>query len=380
MDLIVFLTLTLCITCCNVEARNKTLINGETNVTLSGSPMRQVKNDFICVDIYKQPTLQHPSLKNHKVQLYPTFAKNDMQRRPSFGKTMDVCSPGKVPIYNKTQIITNSSSRLQTDHFKQYSKNSHGYHTVTLDTTQNMIFRGASAGIGGYNLSLQANQFSLSSIWLESGPSVELNSIKAGIGVHPNLYGDSQVRLTGQWTADGFKKTGCYNILCSGFVQVNRDKEYALGTVLHPAGSIGSIKKSIGLIKIKQDQSTGHWWLIIQKELIYTGYWPRELFTHLQKGASLIKFGGQTYAPPNKDSPPMGSGRLPKENFKNSGFMGLLEIIDSEYNEHDIKPENMKIYTNSKSECYDLKYHGYEGPFYRQSFLYGGPGGQNCDI
>ncbi|CAI8618464.1 unnamed protein product [Vicia faba] len=115
-----------------------------------------------------------------------------------------------------------------------------------------MIFRGASAGIGGYNLSLQANQLSLSSIWLESGPSIELNSIKAGIGVHPNLYGDNQLRLTGQWTADGLKKTGCYNILCSGFVQVNRDKEYALGTILHPVGSIGSIKNQLVLSKLNR--------------------------------------------------------------------------------------------------------------------------------
>ncbi|CAK8577462.1 unnamed protein product [Lathyrus sativus] len=296
---------------------------------------------------------------------------------------MDACSPGKVPIYNKTQIhetITSSSSRLHTDNIKQYSKNSGSYHTVTLDTTQNVIFRGASAGIGAYNLSLQANQFSLSSIWLESGPSMELNSIKVGLGVHPHLYGDNQVRLTGHWTADAFKKTGCYNTLCSGFVQVNHNKEYALGSVIHPVSSIGSTTKVYGLIKIKQDRSTGHWWLIIQDEAIYTGYWPKELFTHLRKGASLIRFGGQTYAPPNKDNPPMGSGRLPKEKLKNSGFMGLLEIIDSEYNERDIKPEDMKKYTNSNSNCYDLAYRGYEGSVYRQAFLYGGPGGRNCNI
>ncbi|XP_050898104.1 uncharacterized protein LOC127104997 isoform X1 [Lathyrus oleraceus] len=129
-----------------------------------------------------------------------------------------------------------------------------------------------------------------------------------------------------------------------------------------------------------QDRTTGHWWLIIQNEPIYTGYWPKELFTHLRKGASLIRFGGQTYAPPNKDSPPMGSGRLPKEKFRNSGFMGLLKIIDSEYNENNIKPEDMKRYSNTKIECYDMLYRGYEGSVYKQAFLYGGPGGRSCDI
>ncbi|XP_058734330.1 protein neprosin-like [Vicia villosa] len=255
-----------------------------------------------------------------------------------------------------------------------------------------MIFRGASAGIGAYNLSLQVKQSSISSIWVESGPPVELNSIKVGLGVHPSLYGDSQLRLTVNnlimfkltyinIQADNYQKTGCYNIVCPGFVQVNHDKDYAIGSVSYPTSSIGSTTKYIGYIKIKQDQTTGHWWLIIQTtESMYVGYWPKELFTHLSKGASLIRFGGETYAPPNNDSPPMGSGRLPREKFRNSGFMGLVKIINSEYNEIDINPEDMKRYTNTNSECYDLWYKGYEGSQYRQAFLYGGPGGRNCEI
>ncbi|CAL5215252.1 unnamed protein product [Lathyrus oleraceus] len=111
-----------------------------------------------------------------------------------------------------------------------------------------------------------------------------------------------------------------------GFVQVNHDKEYAIGSVSHPVSSIGSKTKYIGYTKIKQDRTTCHWWLIIQTtKSIYVGYWPKELFTHLSKGASLIRFGGQTYAPPNKDSPPMGSGRLPREKFINSDFMEFTE-------------------------------------------------------
>jgi len=128
-----------------------------------------------------------------------------------------------------------------------------------------------------------------------------------------------------------------------------------------------------------QDRSTGHWWLITN-ESINVGYWPKELFTHLSKGASFIRFGGQTYAPPNYDSPPMGSGRLPKEKFNNSGLMGKLEIIDSKYNEIDVEPEDMKSFTDTNSDCYDLTYQGYQGSVYRQAFLYGGPGGRNCGI
>ncbi|MCH87380.1 carboxyl-terminal peptidase, partial [Trifolium medium] len=158
-----------------------------------------------------------------------------MQNRSSYGKTMNKCPEGKVPIYNKTgrhQIITNSSSKLQVDDFQQYSQSAPGYHTVTLDTTQNMIFHGAHAGIAGYGLSLDANQYSISSIWIESGPPIELNSIKVGLG------------------ADGYKKTGCFNNRCSGYVQVDRNK--GLGSPVSPLNSIGSTEKLSTFIKIKQ--------------------------------------------------------------------------------------------------------------------------------
>ncbi|GAU29615.1 hypothetical protein TSUD_164650 [Trifolium subterraneum] len=237
-----------------------------------------------------------------------------MQNRSSYGKSMVKCPDGKVPIYNKTerhQIITNSSSKLQIDDFQQYSQSAPGYHTVALDTTQTTIFHGAHAAISGYGLSVEGNQHSISSIWIESGPPTELNSIKVGVG----------------------------------------------------------------------DRFTGHWWLIIQLiEPIYVGYWPKELFNHLSRGASSIRFAGQTYSPPNKDSPPMGSGRLPKEKFRNSAFMAILEIIDSEYNEVAVKDRDMKQYTDTHSECYDLAYDGYQGPRFKQAFLYGGPGGKNCGI
>lgn len=48
------------------------------------------------------------------------------------------------------------------------------------------------------------------------------------------------------------KKTGCYNQLCPGFVQVNHDKENALGSVLSPTTPIGSTTKYVAPIKIKQ--------------------------------------------------------------------------------------------------------------------------------
>ncbi|XP_073224927.1 protein neprosin-like [Cicer arietinum] len=318
------------------------------------------------------------------MNLYPTFETNITRSRPySTGKNVEGCPIGKVPIHKKTRrprIVTNSSSKSLVEDFQQYSQSSHGYHSVSLDTTQNMIFHGAHAEIGGYNLSLKSGQYSISSIWVQNGPPTKLNSIQAGIGFHPSIYGDSQLRLIGHWTVDGQSKTGCYTHACPGFVQVNPNKKISLGAVQSPVSSIGSLHKWLLDVRIKQDRVTGHWWLIVEEEQIHVGYWPKTLFTHLSNGASLIKFGGETYAPPNMDNPPMGSGRLPQEGFRNSGFIGTLDIIDSNFNEIDVKHEEIKKYSDANSKCYDLRYNGYQGSDYRQAFLYGGPGGSSCGI
>jgi hypothetical protein len=76
----------------------------------------------------------------------------------------------------------------------------------------------------------------------------------------------------------------------------------------------------------------------------------------------------------------MGSGRLPKEGYENAALFGTLMTIDSESFIIDVDPEDMMSYSDANSNCYDLHYPGYTGPKYRQAFLFGGPGGQNCDI
>ncbi|XP_057453070.1 uncharacterized protein LOC130744929 [Lotus japonicus] len=351
------------------------------------STQGSIDDDFDCIDIYKQPAFQHPLLKNHKIQLFPTFMRSRMQNRSSYlGKaikdenSMRGCRSGKVPIFKTTmrqKLKTHSSSRSELDNFNQYSKSYPGHHFATLDTTQDITFHGASARIGTYNLSIHANQYSICGFWIQSGPPAELNSIQVGSGIHPSLYGDHQIRLTAYWTADGYHKTGCFNHLCPGFVQVH--SQFSLGEVLEHSSVIGSEHKYLLDIQVKQDKFTGHWWLFGSLDQIPIGYWPKQIFTHLSKGSSLIRYGGETFAPPNTISPPMGSGRLPQELFKNSGFIADLMIVDSNYNEVEVNSKYMKPNCDTTSNCYDALYHGYEGPIYRQAFLFGGPGGQ-CGI
>ncbi|XP_045820404.1 uncharacterized protein LOC123913645 [Trifolium pratense] len=268
----------------------------------------QVDNDFDCVDIYKQDALQHPLLKNHKIQLYPTFAKNVVRSRPSYDGE---CPARKVPTYNRTrkhQIVANSSSKLQ------------------------------------------------------------FGDLPSRYRVHPALYGDSQPRLTTKWT--GGTNRGCIDKRCAGIVQITQRKSY-LGDVQSPGTPIGSgDTKSVFEVKIQRDKSTGNWWLTVDG-VIQVGYWPKELFTHLREGASLVRFMGQVWAEQTMLYPLMGSGRLPKEGYANAALFENLMTIDSNSYQIDVLPEDMKPYSDSNPNCYDLLYSEYSGPRYRRFFVHG---------
>ncbi|KAI3917550.1 hypothetical protein MKW98_021312 [Papaver atlanticum] len=79
-------------------------------------------------------------------------------------------------------------------------------------------FQGAQAAINLWKpLVEQPQEFSTSQIWISSADGEE--AIEAGWEVYKNLYGDDEPKFFLYWTADRFHSTGCYNALCSGFVQ-----------------------------------------------------------------------------------------------------------------------------------------------------------------
>ncbi|KAI7740066.1 hypothetical protein M8C21_022128, partial [Ambrosia artemisiifolia] len=62
----------------------------------------------------------------------------------------------------------------------------------------------------------------LSQIWILGGSFGEdLKSIESGWQVSPDLYVDNNTRLFTYWTSDAYQATGCYNLICSGFIQIN---------------------------------------------------------------------------------------------------------------------------------------------------------------
>ncbi|CAN6850283.1 unnamed protein product [Brassica oleracea] len=129
----------------------------------STMPLRSFKMSenvtYDCIDIHKQPGLNHPYLKTHKIQIAGV--------RSSSGP-----------------------------------------------------FRGVKAYFSAYKLNVGKDQVSYSQIYVGNGLGSQVNYISAGWIISPGLYGDQRVWTFGFWKGKDGK--GCYNTACSGFVQVSK--------------------------------------------------------------------------------------------------------------------------------------------------------------
>ncbi|CAM8961068.1 unnamed protein product [Rhodiola kirilowii] len=265
-------------------------------------------------------------------------------------------------------------------------------------------FYGAKATMNVWKPHIQdSNEFSLSQIWVLGGTfDLDLNSIEAGwqvrflfyaifpslqhqldfsfdklffpfdaiylTQVSPDMYGDNNTRLFTYWTGDTYQATGCYNLLCSGFVQLNSD--IALGASIYPISNYGNSQYDISIL-IWKDQSEGHWWMQFGTDHVI-GYWPSTLFSLLTDSASMIEWGGEVVnsaADGQHTTTQMGSGHFPKEGFGKASYFRNIQVVD----ESNIlrEPKDVGTYTE-KPNCYSVQT-GNNGKW-GNYFYYGGPG------
>ncbi|KAK2640132.1 hypothetical protein Ddye_027927 [Dipteronia dyeriana] len=285
------------------------------------------------------------------------------------------CPEGMVPIL-KSKVAynvkdSNSISRVHLENIHPLTQTRPGSNFAGFKMKGDSTIYGAHAAITVHNPSVEKDQLSMSLITIEKGPPDDLNFIQAGWAVHPLIYGDNNTHITGYWTVSTGQTTGCYNLFCPGFVQVN--PVYYLGQVIKGISIVGGnfydTKHSIFL-----DQQTGNWWLLVDTYKI--GYWPKELFTHLNGGAEYIQYGGWTYNSPDSQlSPPMGIGLFPGgEINRNSSFFTYIQVAYKFNDFIDINGHKVERIVDNYT-CYNAKYLGRQAGFFRETFSYGGPGG-----
>ncbi|XP_057747949.1 uncharacterized protein LOC130967146 [Arachis stenosperma] len=121
-----------------------------------------------CIDIHKQPAFDHPFLKNHKLQLV-------------------------------AMIMDNRED---------------GY-------------MGVNGHINVYQPKVRKYQMSIAQIAVQNGESDGINTILFGWQVSPQIYHNKLTHVFVLWTSDSFRTTGCYNMMCPGFIQI--DPHFTIG-------------------------------------------------------------------------------------------------------------------------------------------------------
>ncbi|XP_010530344.1 PREDICTED: uncharacterized protein LOC104806929 [Tarenaya hassleriana] len=325
--------------------------------------------EFECVDISRQPAFQHPSLKNHKIQMRPSVELEKMLEKQfpkifsnlSFDESDEPCPNGMVPIPKRNNET--ASLYLMDDKFP-------GQHFATIETKNDgSVYVGAVAEISIQSPHVKLNQYSKAQIWVENGPT----SLQAGWAVHPRIYGDSRPRFTTYWTGDGYKSTGCYNVVCPGFVQTS---SYIFPGKPYPQISQYGVTPVYATILITKDPTTKNW--LLYHDYKNVGYWPREIVPSMDVGATRVRYGGNTYVSPDGISPQMGDGNFPNVDISKCANFRRNSLILEGSAPIDIDGNKMTKYTDSDT-CFKLKYFGVEIKEFGPIFAYGGPGGQ-CGV
>ncbi|TKY58678.1 hypothetical protein E2542_SST15747 [Spatholobus suberectus] len=344
-----------------------------------------------CVVSHKQPAFDHPLLKGHKPLDSPERPRGHNQMGDLsdnfqlWSLSGESCPEGTIPIRRTTeQDMLRASSvrrfgrkkiinRVRRDTTGNGHEHAIGY--VTGDQ-----YYGAKGSINVWApLVENPYEFSLSQMWVISGSfGDDLNTIEAGWQAcyyhyfilinSPELYGDSYPRFFTYWTTDAYQATGCYNLLCSGFIQTN--SKIAIGAAISPTSSYGGGQFDISLL-IWKDPKHGNWWLEFGSGIL-VGYWPSFLFTHLGDHASMIQFGGEVVnsgSSGSHTSTQMGSGHFAEEGFAKASYFRNMQVVD--YDNNLIPLSNLKVLADHPN-CYDIQ--GGFNNAWGNYFYYGGPG------
>ncbi|RCV38376.1 hypothetical protein SETIT_8G137200v2 [Setaria italica] len=363
---------------------------------LNKDPLASIESadgDIIdCVPISKQPAFDHPLLKNHTIQMRPSYhpegLSDDSNIAPhsitqTWHQNGKCCPPNTIPIRR-----TKEEDVLRASSIKRYGKkrprsipnffsviddpnklNVTIGHQHAIAYTPKARYYGTKTSINLWEPTIgRAKDFSLAQLWISGGSysGNDLNTIEAGWQVYPELYGDRSTRLFIYWTRDAYRRTGCYNLQCSGFIQTNN--QIAIGGSFSPVSRYGGSQYEITIL-IWKDPKGGNWWLQVGNHIL--GYWPSTIFSYLQISASYVMWGGEVYSPyAGQTSTDMGSGHFPGEGYSKASYIRNIQVVDS-FNK--LNSPNVVGLGNKQPNCYNVQ-SGTNSINWGTYIFYGGPG------
>ncbi|WCJ34378.1 hypothetical protein M5689_015690 [Euphorbia peplus] len=325
--------------------------SGIRNYTIQGENGEVID----CIDIYKQPAFSHPLLKNHNIQMRPSSSSplvlkeeekpKQFQRWQNSGK----CPEGTIPIL-RTSLFAHSKRQFILQNTPQLTSLGNKYIKVAVVALpQGGKYYGANARLNLWNPSTYNGEYSLAQV-IEDTPKLFIH-----------------------WTRDNSNQTGCYNLNCAGFVQVNN--AIALGGELYPVSTYDGPQFDL-VISVHKDLPSGNWWVSANGQAL--GYYPGAFFTSLTQYSDQISWGGQISQNPNRGDPnhiptEMGSGHVPSEGYNKAANIHSIQYINEFQQLVDADHDNNLMSFAPEPGCYGVAF-GEKGKYNRGvNFFYGGP-------
>lgn len=347
-----------------------------------------------CVDIYSQPSLQRREMQNHRIELAPRTVPPELAgaAEPPRGSenatqlysiTGETCPEGSAPM---ARLTMETLQRFRTlDEFLRKggdpdvgegtippAEATHEYATARR-TVDNW---GAESVFNLWSPYVEtADEFSLSQLWVVRGSGVNRETVEAGWQVYRNLYGDWRAHLFIYFTPDNYGSGGCYNLSCSGFVQVSNTVYIGGGFTNYSTASGPQYTMKLLMYK---DGPAGHWWLKYGDT--WVGYYPRSLFDSngLESRAERFSFGGEIVNKHPGDrhtATDMGSGHWPYEGFGHTAYQRGMRYVDTQ---NIYRFATGMSVSKTNRECYDMDVTDSSGTWETYAFLGGSGRNTKC--
>ncbi|PNY08967.1 hypothetical protein L195_g005508 [Trifolium pratense] len=355
-----------------------------------------------CIDINKQPAFDHPALKDHKIQMAPSYTSakkgttevtktrsktNEKLASQQVWRKSGSCPKGTIPVrrIRKRELLKAHSideyGRKKPSILNRKVSDKLNQNVDSFVQQQNhskaIVFAYGFRYVGGkgdirvaYPFVEKDDEYSTAQVSLINGSYDYYELVESGWAVNPSVYGDRNTRLFVYWTADGSHRTGCFDLTCPGFIQTN--SEIALGATIYPIPIPGGLPYQI-TIYIQKDEMTNNWWVQYGEEKTNIGYWPSELFMGMRSNAESVEWGGEVYSTAVGHTPhtktQMGSGFYGSWGYPVAASILGMRVHDN-YPMWKI-PEWVDKFSDEYN-CYNVEYIAdyVDDPL----FYYGGPG------
>lgn len=360
-------------------------------------------NQFVdCVPIEQQPGLRNPGLGPISIALEAPAASVEpvpektrlpsTERRPiditlkpgvkdRFGKEM-YCQTGTIPLrritlaemtrfrtledfLGKRDRLDQSQTRSTSGERDLVPGDPSHYYAVGSQAISNF---GGDSWLNLWSPRVSTHQMSLSQMWVRGNPDDSKQTIEAGWQVYPDKWSSTQAALFIYYTTNGYKKgSGCYNLDCSGFVQIANNVYLGAGFDHYSERDGGQWGFNL---QVKR-HTDGNWWLFYRGagSYIAVGYYPGALYGdgELSHQASIIRWGGEDTGDPTACQ--MGSGAFPSESWGRAAHHDMVFYIDT--NTVSQWANLLKIET--PADCYLTDIHNASSNGQKTFFYFGGP-------